>query len=65
MAATPGPSAAPTIAAINQTAIPAGTGTGPAGNPVAPTQASLPALAAITALGIVLVICQDKKKQGP
>ena len=65
MAATPGPSAAPTIAAINQTGIPVGTGTGPASNPVAPTQASLPALVAVTALGIVLVFFRDKKKQGP
>ena len=47
----PGPSASPTIAAINQTGTPVGTGTGPDSNPVAPTQASLPPLVAITGVG--------------
>jgi tetratricopeptide (TPR) repeat protein len=65
MAATPGPSAAPTIAAIHQPSIPVETGTGPASPPVAPTQASLPALVAIPAFGMVLVFFRDKKKQGP
>jgi hypothetical protein len=65
MAANPGPSAVPTSAAINQTGIPVGTGSGPAIHPVAPTQASLPALVSIPAFGIVLVFFQDKKKQEP
>jgi len=64
MAATPGPSVAPNAAAINQTGIPVGTGSGPASPPVAPTQASLPALVVVPAFGIVLFFFRDPKKQG-